>query len=374
MKKTALIISFTDLERDPRVNRQIQLLKEYYDLTLCGVAPPRSINLPFVDVSGEDHCSLPKKILTALRLKFRFFAGHYWSKPHVRRALRLLENQTFDLIIGNDIVTAPLVERIKGSAKAVIDLHEYAPEEFSDRFLWRQIIGPYHTWLCSKYLPKADGLLTVCKPIAERYAKMFGVREPFVFENMANFMTFEPQPVGEKIRLIHHGISTPSRRIELMIDAVGGLPRFELDLMMIPSSAAYHEMLTQKANGYGNIRLIPPVDRTQIVPLTNRYDIGLFLLPPVNYNYENALPNKFFEFIQARLAIGIGPSPAMKGYLDAYQNGFVSSEFTAESLREALQGLDREQIQRMKENSAKAAPELCFERRSRDLIQYLRDL
>ena len=45
--------------------------------------------------------------------------------------------------------------------------------------------------------------------------------------------------------------------------------------------------------------------------MANDYDVGLYLLPPTNFNQRYALPNKFFEFIQGRLAIAIGPSPEM---------------------------------------------------------------
>jgi hypothetical protein len=49
----------------------------------------------------------------------------------------------------------------------------------------------------------------------------------------------------------------------------------------------------------------------EIVPLSNAYDIGLYLLPPSSFNNLHALPSKFFEFLQALLAIAIGPFQEM---------------------------------------------------------------
>ena len=49
----------------------------------------------------------------------------------------------------------------------------------------------------------------------------------------------------------------------------------------------------------------------EIVDTIAEYDIGLFILSPINFNYYHALPNKLFEFIQARLAIAVSPSPEM---------------------------------------------------------------
>jgi hypothetical protein len=38
--KTILIISFTDLGRDPRVNRQIRFLKDDYNIIAAGTVEP----------------------------------------------------------------------------------------------------------------------------------------------------------------------------------------------------------------------------------------------------------------------------------------------------------------------------------------------
>ena len=68
----------------------------------------------------------------------------------------------------------------------------------------------------------------------------------------------------------------------------------------------------------------------------NKYDMGVFLLPPINFNYENTLPNKLFDFIQARLGIAIGPTPEMAEIVNHYKIGLVSEHFTAASLASRL--------------------------------------
>jgi hypothetical protein len=97
------------------------------------------------------------------------------------------------------------------------------------------------------------------------------------------------------------------------------------------------------------------VPSEEIVPFITRYDAGIFLIPPINFNYAHTLPNKLFDFIQARLAVVIGPTPEMVRVVNRYDIGIVSDAFTAESLAGALSTLTPEKVAHYKSQSAKAA-------------------
>ena len=109
------------------------------------------------------------------------------------------------------------------------------------------------------------------------------------------------------------------------------------------------------------IRITPPVKSSEVVAAIRNYDIGIFLLPPVNFNYENTLPNKLFDFIQARLGIAIGPTPEMAEIVRHYNIGVVADDFTAESLAKTLNQLTKADIENFKRNATKAAKELNAE-------------
>jgi len=112
----------------------------------------------------------------------------------------------------------------------------------------------------------------------------------------------------------------------------------------------------------------------EICEATNQYDIGLFLLPPVNLNYRFALPNKLFEFIQARLAVAIGPSPEMARVVRAHKVGVVSESFDPASMADSLNSLTREDLIRFKQASHRSADQLCFEAVSDRLLAVIQDL
>jgi hypothetical protein len=160
------------------------------------------------------------------------------------------------------------------------------------------------------------------------------------------------------IRLIYHGALIQSRHIEDMIDVMCLLgSNYELDIMGTVSTGneAYLNYLQSYAKKANNVRFIPPVNFDNIIPFINSYDIGIFLLRPNNFNYTHALPNKLYEFIQAKLAIAIGPSVEMKAVVEQYDLGVVSEDFSPESLAAKIRQLDRQEIQRFKMNAVSAS-------------------
>jgi glycosyltransferase involved in cell wall biosynthesis len=115
--------------------------------------------------------------------------------------------------------------------------------------------------------------------------------------------------------------------------------------------------LKQKAriSAADRITFRSPVSPQEIPETINAYDIGLFLLPPVNFNRVHALPNKLFEFIMAGLAIAIGPSPEMARIVRAYRLGIVADTFEPADLAQRLNALTPEEINAMKRHSLNAA-------------------
>lgn len=377
MPARVLILSFSDLSRDPRVRRQLHLLREEHTVTAAGFVDPCLPGVRFVDVSGAKKTSV-QRIMAAARLAARRHAGYYWNVGYVRHAADALQGERFDLIIANDAASWPLATRLADGtgSRLLFDAHEYSPREFEDIWWWRWLQAPQKRWICHNWLRRADSLLTVCPGIADEYAREFGVAKPLVLRNAPAAENVEPHPVSrEHVRMIHHGTAAPSRRIETMIDLIRRLDRrFTLDLMLIGEGSSYYRSLRARAAGEPRIRFLPPVKQTELVAATNHYDVGLYLLEPNSFNNRHALPNKFFEFIQSRLALAIGPSPEMAALVREHDLGVVSADFSPASLADALQSLTPESIGTFKTNAHRAARLLCWEHESRVLLSEVRRL
>jgi hypothetical protein len=106
----------------------------------------------------------------------------------------------------------------------------------------------------------------------------------------------------------------------------------------------------------------------------NQFDIGVFLIEPVNFNYHYILPNKFFEFIQARLAIAIGPSPEMARIVRQYDLGVVSEDFSPKTFARSLSTLDAEKINDYKTKSHNVARLMSAEKNKEILLDLVRQV
>lgn len=360
--KKVLILSFSNVANDPRVMRQVRLLEGIYELTVAGYGVAPVISGRFLSVEKPTTPVL-KKLLWGGKLFAGAFDDYYWSLPQVRNASRSLQGVGADLIIANDLPALPLALALAGGKVPVFfDAHEYSPGEYEDQWMWRLLFQRYVDDLCRRYLPRCAAMSTVCAGIANAYAERYNV-QPFVVHNAP---LLQPLSVGEvtdgRIRLIHHGVASQVRRLEGMIEMMKSLDeRFTLDFMLVESEPRYLTSLKILAARDARIRFLPPVSMPEICKALHAYDIGVFLLPPSSFNYRHALPNKFFEFVQARLGVAIGPSPEMKTLAGAHGFGVVSETFVPSDLGQALQRLTSDDVRRLKVAADRAAPGLAFE-------------
>lgn len=375
--KKALVLVFSNLKHDARVKRQISWLRKTHSVTAVCFDAEDTPGVEFIRIS-QTRLTLPRKGLLALALLFRVHQPAY-KLFHDYGFLKAKIKDTYDLIVANDIDTLPLAFALKGSAKIIFDAHEYAPRHFENNKIWKTFFQPFYLSLCNRYIPRTDGMLTVGKGLADEYAKNFGV-SPVIITNATRYVNIDPSEVeSNRIRLVHHGIVNPSRRLELMVEMMNHLDeRFSLDMILMTSdyasarTKAYISSFRQMAEANPRIRILPSVKSDDVVNTINRYDMGVFLIPPVNFNYANTLPNKLFDFIQARLGIAIGPTPEMASIVNRYGNGVVADDFTPKNLAAKLNGLRTEDVERFKQQSATAAHDLNAEKNETVFSELLR--
>ena len=223
---------------------------------------------------------------------------------------------------------------------------------------------------------------TVCQGIADAYAGEFGIDVPMVILNAPSYQHIVPGAVDKaRVRLVHHGAAMADRRLEVMIDMLALLDdRFTLDFFLMTDfrgGIGYRDELMKRGNALGlggRVVFRDPV-RTEKIPSTiNQYDVGVYPLKPRCLNEELALPNKFFEFIQARLAIAIGPSKEMARLLRKHDLGVVAEDFSAEAMAKAISSLSVKDIRGYKENSDDAAKALSYDAQAPLLLETVQRL
>lgn len=359
--RTALVISFSNLKSDARVKRQIGFLKNLGFKIIAACYDAEDPELKVIKIKPP-RLSLFNKALSGAALLLKRYTYAY----QLLYGQRLDFDLSFDIIIANDIEALPLAFQIKGKEKIIFDAHEYAPRHFENKLSWRIFFQGFNKFFCAKYIPRVDGMMTIGEGISKEYEKHYGVK-PVLITNAPAYYDIQPQPTNpKKIKLVHQGIANPSRKLELMFDMMEHLDeRFSLDLMLMNpihrSNIIYLEKLKELANKDSRIRFVPPVSTDKIVSTINQYDLGIVLIPPINFNYQNTLPNKFFECIQARVALAIGPIPEMKKITETYDIGVVSEDFSPIGLATKINSLTAEKIDSFKSNTAKVAKEMNAE-------------
>jgi len=273
--------------------------------------------------------------------------------------LRRLQHVRPDVTVANDIATLPFAVEL--GAPVVFDAHEHAPSQLADQWVWRTLWAPRVRWLCRRYIPQVSEMLTVGETLADTYEQETGVR-PQVVTNAPHYENLAPTPIHDPVRIVHHGGAQPGRGLEALVRAAAMLEeRFTVDFMLTEAWPGFREKLVRLADGDPRIRFPKPQPMHLLAQALNEYDIGAYLLPPLTLNRRYALPNKLFEFIQARLAVAIGPSPEMARVVQSYGCGIVVENFDATTLAAALNALDSESIAAFKRASHAAAAELCAE-------------
>lgn len=356
-RPSLLILSFSPIRSDPRVLKQVELFKENYVVSTCayGAAPD----------GVAEHFELPADARgwssDKVGLISRQYARVYEGMTAVKAAREILPVGKFDIILANDLNSLPVALDLKPVLGVHADLHEFAPKEKDDDLKWRTFVAPFMRWLCRNYLPLARSVTTVSEGIAAQYTKDYGV-DAGVVTNAAPYLEASPRPVGQAIRLIHSAAGQRYRKLENFVEAMREAPEWlTLEMIVMPNEPDYVAELKEKAKGVAGISFLDPVPYAQLVATLQSYDVSIVFLPPSNFNLANALPNKFFEAVQARLGVIVGPSPAMVSLVEEYGFGTVTADFTVESLRTTLESLTPALVDGWKQAAHKAAHALSAE-------------
>lgn len=376
-RPSVLVISFSPIYRDARVLREISAIATVADVTSIGygTTPPDVVEHLEIPSSAS---SLPQTPTGVLKLALRRLRSAELAAPATQVAIEKLRGRRFDLVVANDARALPCAFAVAAHTPVWADLHEYAPQERTHVLVWKLLVSPLMDHICRQYLPRCAATTTVGEEIAKLYEKNYGVR-PRLLRNTANYHELAPSPIREDgpIRLVHSGAAVYGRNLEATMEAVKRAGEdFTLDLYLVKANdgGKYYRQLETQAQECDRIRLCEPVAPEELPATLNRYDVGVFWIPPFNTNARLTLPNKTFDYIQARIGMAIGPTIEMAKLVEEYQMGVVSSDFEVESMVATLKQITREQARQWKLNADRAAREINFEVESQTIVDIVRTL
>jgi glycosyltransferase involved in cell wall biosynthesis len=300
----------------------------------------------------------------------------YWSfSENIQHIYSVAREQTAAVWLANDWTMLPLAARLARERGGVYgyDTHEFAAEEYGDQRKWRLWHRPMVCALEREFIRDAATVSAVSRAIADRLQRLYPLPNPsIVIRNTPSFEAFAFRPTArDRVKVLYHGIVTPGRGLEATIDSVvAWRPMFELTIRG-PGDEGYLNDLRCRIverGIVGRVVIAPPVPMTALVREATVYDIGFFALPGSSRHNEFALPNKFFEYVMAGLALCVTDLPEMASLLHEHDLGVTFPHVDPDAIAAAVNGLDPSSIDRYKRNALTAARELCWERESGRLV------
>jgi glycosyltransferase involved in cell wall biosynthesis len=360
--KKILCVSFSPIYADSRVLRQLEVLRQHGEVTTVGYGPAPEGVARHIEVP-ENASSLPETPLGVAKLALHLHGAVELTAPGekaVRRAV--VDSGPYDLVVANDARALPLAFAAAGTAPVLADMHEWAAEERATVFIWRLLVGPYMEYLCKKYLPRTTAVTSVSSGLAGLYTERYGVATEIV-RNAADLRNLTPSPVDPAvIKLVHSGTADAERNIVELIEAVDRLgDRFSLDLYLLEVPGGHLDVIRKKAALTPRVTVHDPVPPETLPSVLNEYDLGVFLYPLRTLSHRYHLPNKFFDFVQARLGLVFSPAPEIDTHVAQYGLGIITSGTTTDDLVDALRDITVDEVVGFKQAADRSAGALSSE-------------
>lgn len=399
-EKSLLILSLTPVSSEPRVLRQIQVLKDKtWSVTIAGFQGKNPIpkywnflELPYISRFSYAHYNQEwrkvwAKIKDTLRLDqtLQIIPGTaewcLWQQPIYHLLLKTFGNRRFDCVLCHDYYTLPLAfHLLKKGGSVIADLHEHAlSQDQSDNF-WKNLRyrfwkRPYIHAIQKKYLPRTKALITVCDGIAKELEKTYPqAPKPVVVRNVPFYTKQAFRGVDPTcLKLLYSGALCEGRGLELLLHTATYIQRPVHITLKGPGKTAYLEKLQGLARNMKlnkKISIEPPTPFHDIVSDANTFDVGFFVQPALSAQKLYTLPNKFFEYIMAGLALCVADLPEMAKIVKAHDLGLLVP-FDPQEIARRLDALTPAKINQHKKNALKAAQDLCWEQEKQNLERAL---
>ncbi|MEN5083798.1 glycosyltransferase [Bosea sp. TWI1241] len=392
-RRTAWVIAYSGVSTEPRLIRQNKaLLDDGWRVVVCGYEgrSPRPPEWDFIRLAmgaayrpyvfalfsrlnrlgrAMSRFGKPGRKLSRAGAHLRHFTIPSWAYNRSGLVRMLKENPDLkpDLIIAHNYYTADIAAALakESGAKIVIDAHEYSPGEYAYDAAWVRDERPYVVEIEGHYMRKADLVVAVSDGIAEMLNRDYEVNRPVLAIRSIPFRN--PQlfrSVGERIKVLYHGDISRGRFIHDAIESMQWWrPEFDL-VLRGGGDPDYIASLIEKArelNVAHRVQLEPPVAFNDIVPAANLADIGYFSSDNFSAQADYVLPNKFFEYIQAGLALCVTDLKEMRRVTQQFNLGKLIPQHSARAIADTINSFTREDIEEYKWAALQAAEVLNWE-------------
>jgi len=361
-----IVVSVTnDLVTDQRVHR------------ICTTLSQNNYEIILIGRQFSNSKTLQRKYKTH-RFKLLFNKGAlFYAEYNIRLFFKLLSSKP-TILLANDLDTlfANFIASSILNKKLVYDSHELFTEV--PELIHRPFIQ--NIWLTIEkfIIPKLKNCYTVSDSIAKYYFKKYGTQFSII-KNVPyskNKIISKPFPFKfrkEKI-IIYQGAINKGRGLELMIETMLFLKHSIL--VIIGSGDIENKIKTKilKLNLEKKVKFMGRVTPNELQKLTPSADLGISLEENIGLNYRFALPNKLFDYIQAKIPVLVSNLPEIKKIVEKYNVGEIILSRKPKSIANQINSLLKKRDGFYDKSLQIAQKELNWENESKKLIKIYKNL
>lgn len=363
MKILSAVIN--NIENDQRLDKVCRsLLKFGYQVELIGSTQRGN---PQLDKPFRTHL-IPVKNQNS----FKFYLEFNWKLFFV--LMKKADKKT--ILLANDLDTLLpfyIVSKIK-NLPLVFDSHEIYTEmpSLSDRPKTKKVWKILEQFL----LPKIKHFYTVSESYANWFQKEYGVNA-VVVRNVPKliklndveetvFFPLPPNPEDQKI-VIYQGDINMSRGLEKIIAAFRYIDQAQLWIVGDGPYKPIIEKLRDDLKLQERVFFLGRINSELLKSITPLADIGISIEEDQGLSYRYALPNKLFDYIQAKVPVLGSNLPEIHNIVTTHQIGEIIQNHEPKELKEKIERMLKNGKNHYAAQLSKAAVKLCWENEEKKL-------
>lgn len=298
----------------------------------------------------------------ATRRLGRMFPAERWRRSipvtgYYRRAfLPALRELAPDVVHVHDIhLLATVAEYREGAPRppqVIYDAHEFVSGlAVSGARTQRSVDG----WaaLEREFIHAADRVITVADGLAGRLQALHHLeRRPSVVHNApiawqeggtSSRSLRDECGIGANVTLaVYSGALSAARGVDTAVEALGLLPDLHLAVVAVPYPHPMGARLKEGAARVGaedRLHLVPPVPSHEVPAYLSTADVAVSPIVGDSVSYDEALPNKLFEFLHAGLPMVVSDCRAIAQFVTEHGLGEVFRAGDADDLARGLRAV-----------------------------------
>lgn len=300
----------------------------------------------------------------------------YWTDRRVQDLYDEVSATKPDVVHAHDWNTLPIAARVAGetAGKYVYDSHEFASQENQQSLQWRLIYAPFTRAIESRFIHRAAAVITVSRSIALEMQSLYGLDQPpTIVRNIPDADRLVPRPVGSRVSVLYHGGVSASRGIIEAASSVADWPA-DFDFTVRGSIPDDLRAEIQRAAPPDRVSLVPAVAPGEVVRSANLFDVGIHPSLGSSKNDQYSLPNKFFEYLNAGLAMCIADFPEMATLIQAHGLGrLIARPVSPSTIAAAINGFTRDSVWAYKQASHRLAETMTWAAEAETLVGMYRE-